>query len=114
MHAWLFPGQGSHRPGMGADVLKRFPDHVAAADEILGLAVGELCLHDSGGLLRDTRHVQPALFVVEALTALAAREDGAPPPGVLAGHSLGEYAALFTAGCFDFETGVRLTRHRGE
>ncbi|MFJ8544185.1 ACP S-malonyltransferase [Streptomyces sp. NPDC093586] len=114
VHAWLFPGQGSQRRGMGADVLGRFPEHVAAADGILGLSVADLCLRDPQGLLRDTRYAQPAMFVVEALTALAARADGAAPPGVLAGHSLGEYAALFTAGCFDFETGVRLVQRRGE
>ncbi|MEU2684793.1 MULTISPECIES: ACP S-malonyltransferase [Streptomyces] len=114
VHAWLFPGQGSQRRGMGADVLGRFPDHVAAADGILGLSVADLCLRDPQGLLRDTGYAQPAMFVVEALTALAARVDGAAPPGVLAGHSLGEYAALFTAGCFDFETGVRLVQRRGE
>jgi hypothetical protein len=56
---------------------------------------------------------QPALFVVGALSSLD-RAASVPPPSLLAGHSLGEYAALFAAGCFDFATGVRLVRRRGD
>ncbi|GAA2267771.1 ACP S-malonyltransferase [Kitasatospora cystarginea] len=114
MQGWIFPGQGAQRRGMGGEVLARFPELVAAADRLLGLSVVELCSTDPGNRLRDTRYAQPALFVVEALSVLAARADGAPPPALLAGHSLGEYTALFAAGCFDFETGVRLLRRRGE
>lgn len=113
MVAWLFPGQGSQRRGMGTELLQRHPDTVAIADAELGYSVAEMCLDDPNGLLRDTRYAQPALFVVEALGWLT-RSAAEPAPDYLAGHSLGEYAALFASGCFDFATGVRLVRRRGE
>ncbi|WP_433618255.1 ACP S-malonyltransferase [Dactylosporangium sp. CA-139114] len=113
MRAWLFPGQGSQRRGMGADVFDHRPDLLAEAGEILGYDVRELCLRDPDNRLRDTRYAQPALFIVNALHCLQRRERE-PEPDFLAGHSLGEYDALFAAGCFDFATGVRLVRRRGE
>ncbi|MGM1064878.1 ACP S-malonyltransferase [Saccharothrix sp. Mg75] len=113
MQAWVFPGQGSQRRGMGADVLDRFPELVARADAELGLPVRDLLLRDPDNLLRETRYAQPALFVVGALTFLDARERE-PLPAYLAGHSLGEYAALFAAGVFDFAAGLRMVRRRGE
>lgn len=114
MRAWMFPGQGSHRKGMGTGLIDRHRSLVDAADAVLGFPLAPLLLDDPDKRLGDTRYAQPALFVVEALTVLSARADGEPEPDVLAGHSLGEYAALFTAGCFDFETGVRLVKRRGE
>ncbi|MFC6082827.1 ACP S-malonyltransferase [Sphaerisporangium aureirubrum] len=108
---WVFPGQGSHRRGMGAGLLDRYPDLRDRADEVLGYSIEELC--GDTRRLRDTRYVQPALYTVDALSYLARREDGGRPD-YLAGHSLGEYAALFAAECYDFETGLRLVRRRGE
>ncbi|MEV0593893.1 ACP S-malonyltransferase [Nonomuraea cavernae] len=108
---WVFPGQGSQRKGMGAGVLERYPELCARADEILGYSVAELC--DDPVRLRETRYVQPALFTVNALSFLARQEEGGRPD-YLAGHSLGEYTALFAAGCFDFETGLGLVKRRGE
>ncbi|HEY7143733.1 MAG TPA: ACP S-malonyltransferase [Streptosporangiaceae bacterium] len=110
--AFLFPGQGSQQPGMGAGLFDDHPDLVAAADSILGYPVRELCA-GAGPRLHQTEYAQPALFVVSALACLRARRDG-PEPAVLAGHSVGEYAALFAAGCLDFETCLRLVRRRGE
>ncbi len=113
MVAWLFAGQGSQRPGMGEGLFDRYPGHVRQANEVLGFDIAELCLRDPLDRLRDTAFAQPALFVVSALEFLdRAQRDGLPK--YLAGHSLGEYAALFAAGCFDFGTGVRLVRRRGE
>lgn len=112
MEAWLFPGQGAQQRGMGEPLFPAYPGLVAAANEVLGYDIAEFCRTDPEGRLRDTRFAQPALFVVEALTYLERAEDRRPE--VLAGHSLGEYGALFAAGCFDFATGVRLVRERGE
>ncbi|GGO78043.1 ACP S-malonyltransferase [Nonomuraea cavernae] len=108
---WVFPGQGSQRKGMGAGVLERYPELCARADEILGYSVAELC--DDPVRLRETRYAQPALFTVNALSFLARQDEGGRPD-YLAGHSLGEYTALFAAGCFDFETGLALVKRRGE
>ncbi|PJN02053.1 [acyl-carrier-protein] S-malonyltransferase [Streptomyces sp. CB01201] len=113
MRAWVFGGQGTQRKGMGEDLFARFPEHTATADRVLGESVAELCLRDPEGRLGRTRWTQPALFVVNALAQFAAREEG-PAPDVLAGHSLGEYNALVAADCFDFETGLRLVKRRGE
>ncbi|SOB83276.1 ACP S-malonyltransferase [Streptomyces sp. 1331.2] len=110
---WVFPGQGAQRIGMGAEVLDRYPELLRQADEILGYRLREVCLEGAEPGLKDTRSVQPALFVVNALSWLAMREEH-PAPDYLAGHSLGEYDALFAAGCFDFATGVRLVQRRGE
>lgn len=113
MVAWLFPGQGSQARGMGAALFDRYPDLVAAADAQLGYSLADLCLNGPDERLRDTRYAQPALYVVEVLTYLerAARE---PAPDWFAGHSLGEYAALFAAGSLDFDTGLLLVQRRGE
>ncbi|MEU3838579.1 ACP S-malonyltransferase [Streptomyces sp. NPDC028635] len=112
MVALLFPGQGSQRKGMGDGLFARFPELTRQADDILGYSVEELCRTSGEGRLDRTEYAQPALFVVGALTYLA-RDTGLPEPRFLAGHSLGEYGALFAAGCFDFATGVRLVRERG-
>ncbi|MEV4432744.1 ACP S-malonyltransferase [Streptomyces sp. NPDC049585] len=109
----VFPGQGAQAKGMGRDVFDRFPDLVARADAVLGYSVRELCLEDPGRNLRDTRYTQPALYVVESLTWLATLAEGGRLPDYVLGHSLGEFAALFAAGVFDFETGLRLVAERG-
>jgi len=114
--ACAFPGQGSQRKGMGGDLFDRYPELCAIADALLGISLREICLENPKGALRHTATTQPALFVVNALEWLARSEDGPeekPEPAFLAGHSLGEYNALFAAGCFDFETGLRLVRKRG-
>ncbi|MEU5397688.1 ACP S-malonyltransferase [Streptomyces sp. NPDC005963] len=111
MRALLFAGQGSQRRGMGAEVFDAFPEHCALADDILGYSIRDLCLHDEGGRLRQTRYAQPALFTVHALTHLAQRADR-PEPDVVAGHSLGELNALVVAGVLDFATGLRLVAER--
>lgn len=113
MKAWLFAGQGAQRAGMGEALFDRFPEYVTAADRILGESVRALCLDDPDGRLNRTRWTQPALYVVNALACAEALAEG-PAPDVLAGHSLGEYNALLAAGCFDFETGLRIVRRRGE
>ena len=109
----LFPGQGSQVKGMGGDLFDRYAEMTATADGILGYSIKELCLDDPRGELGQTQFTQPALFIVNALTYRARLDDGGARPYFAAGHSLGEYNALFAAGCFDFETGVRLVQERG-
>lgn len=113
MLAYIFPGQGSQCVGMGKDLFKKFPHIVEAADKILGYSIEELCLQDPNGVLSQTQYTQPALYTVNCLYYLEKQQSGALPDYV-AGHSLGEYNALFAAGAFDFETGLRLVKKRGE
>ena len=109
----LFPGQGSQAKGMGAELFDRYPDWTADADRVLGYSIRELCVEDPRGELGLTQFTQPALYVVNALTYRAKREDGMTVPAFVAGHSLGEYDALLAAGCFDFATGLQMVKERG-
>lgn len=111
---WMFPGQGSQSKGMGAELFDRYPDWTSDADAILGYSVRELCLDDPQSELGLTAFTQPALYVVSAMAARAERDDGQPAPDYVAGHSLGEYTALFAAGAFSFQDGLRLVQRRGE
>jgi len=112
MKAYLFPGQGSQARGMGAGLFDQFPEETGQADQILGYSIARLCLEDPERQLNRTQFTQPALFVVNALSYLAKIEAGKNGVGFVAGHSLGEYSALFAAGAFDFETGLRLVQKR--
>lgn len=98
---------------MGAELFDRFADWTADADRVLGYSIRELCVDDPRGELGLTQFTQPALFVVNAMTYRAKREDGLGEPSFLAGHSLGEYNALLAAGCFDFATGLTIVKERG-
>lgn len=111
---YLFPGQGSQKKGMGADVFPLFPAETAAADAILGYPVEPQCVEDPGGKLSQTQYTQPLLFTVCALTYLRKVQATGQKPDMVAGHSVGEFAALFAAGVFDFATGLRLVQKRGE
>ncbi|WP_055546113.1 ACP S-malonyltransferase [Streptomyces kanamyceticus] len=114
MKVYGFPGQGSQAKGMGKDLFDEFPEQTAAADSVLGYSIRELCVEDPRRELKLTQFTQPALYVVSALTWLRKRRENPEPPDYLVGHSLGEYVALFAAGAFDFETGLRLVARRGE
>src|SRR5688572_6488634 len=114
MKAVVFPGQGSQRIGMGAELFDRSDELVRQADSILGYSLRNLCLKDEYGQLNQTQYSQPALFAINAMAYAAATHNGNPKPDYVAGHSLGEYSALWAAGAFDFETGLRLVKKRGE
>lgn len=98
---------------MGAELFKQFPEYVALADQELGYSIAELCLEDSISRLNETQFTQPALYIVSCLGHLKEKQDGRIPDYV-AGHSVGEYGALFAAGAFDFVTGLKLVKKRGE
>ncbi len=110
---FMFPGQGSQTVGMGADLFDRYPDKVAEADAILGYSIKDLCLLNPDDKLKQTDYTQPALYIVDILSYLARVEDERIRPDFVIGHSLGEYAALYAAGAFDFGTGLRLVQKRG-
>lgn len=111
---FVFPGQGSQKLGMGAELFSEFKDLVAEADSILGYSIEELCIEGPIERLSQTQFTQPALFVVNALSYLKHLEETGHQASYTAGHSLGEYNALYAAGVFDFTTGLKLVQKRGE
>ncbi|MCL1989272.1 MAG: ACP S-malonyltransferase [Defluviitaleaceae bacterium] len=114
MRAFLFPGQGSQKKGMGAELFEAYPMHVEIADRVLGYSIKELCLKNLEDKLNFTEYTQVAIFVVNALTYLHYIETKKLEPDFVAGHSLGEYNALLAAKVFDFETGLKLVHMRGQ
>tara|TARA_B100001175_G_scaffold274342_1_gene248551 strand:+ start:701 stop:1570 length:870 start_codon:yes stop_codon:yes gene_type:complete len=114
MTCYVFPGQGSQKVGMGETLFNEFSNETKQANEILGYDIQELCLTDPKNQLNQTQFTQPALFVVSALSYLAYQKENPTHPAYLAGHSLGEYNALFAAKVIDFETGIKLVQKRGE
>ena len=115
--AFVFPGQGSQVVTMGKDFADAYPaarDLFQQADEILGFALSDLCFNGPEAILNDTLNTQPALYVCGAaiLQALKAELPDARPAFV-AGHSLGEFTALYAAGALSFDDGLRLVRERG-
>ncbi|MBT3353673.1 MAG: ACP S-malonyltransferase [Candidatus Scalindua sp.] len=111
---YVFPGQGSQSPGMGGELFDQFPELVKQTDEVLGCSIKDLCLNDPDKRLGQTDYTQPALYIVNALTYLSKTENLELRPDFVAGHSLGEYNALFAAGVFDFITGLKLVQRRGQ
>ncbi len=114
MPAFVFPGQGFQRPGMGA-LWRDHPswDVVQDASDVAGRDVERLLIDAGADELMETRNAQLATFVL-GLVVLDAVERLGIEPTACAGHSLGEYTALVAAGAVGFEDAVRLVGERGE
>ncbi|WP_327296777.1 MULTISPECIES: ACP S-malonyltransferase [unclassified Streptomyces] len=115
--AFVFPGQGAQRVGMGLDLLKRWPKladtHYRPADELLGFGLSQLCWTGPAEALRHMTVTQPAM-VLTSLAALSVLEERGVVPDFVSGHSLGEFTAMVCAGVLRRADALRLVTLRGK
>src|SRR5579863_7243512 len=114
--AFLFPGQGSQKSGMGADLAHEFPaarQVFEEADEALGFKLSRLCFEVPEEDLRLTANTQPATLATSIAALRALESESNLTPELAAGHSLGEYSALVAAGALGLADALRAVRERG-
>lgn len=113
MKAFIFPGQGAQFPGMGKDLYEKYPvakELFDQANEILGFNITGLMFDGTVEDLKQTKVTQPAIFLHSVILARVMGDDFLP--GMVAGHSLGEFSALVASGALSFEDGLRLVSAR--
>lgn len=116
MTAFVFPGQGSQYAGMGKDLVENFALArmiFEEANDALGIDLAKLCFEGPEEDLKLTANTQPAIVAASIAALRVLYEETGLTPSFVAGHSLGEYAALVCAGALTFEDAIRTVRQRG-
>jgi len=112
MKAYVFPGQGAQFVGMGKDIYETSPlarELFEKANNILGYKITDLMFNGTDEDLRQTKVTQPAIFLHSVIRAMTIDDF---KPAMVAGHSLGEFSALVSAGALSFEDGLTLVLKR--
>lgn len=117
--AFVFPGQGSQKIGMGKDLIENYPEAnilFNIANKVLkkeGVDIGKICFEGPEEELKNTVNAQPAILTISTILYKLLRKNKIKP-SIVAGHSLGEYSALVASSAIKFEDAVMLVRKRGE
>ena len=114
--AFVFSGQGAQQVGMGKDLFEKFPAAASIfnkADQVLGYPISEICFNGPADKLTETRYCQPAIYVM-SVACLEVFKELYPEitPVTVAGLSLGEFTALYAAGAYTFEEGLKIIEKR--
>lgn len=115
--AFIFPGQGSQCVGMAQDLYNEFnsaKEIFQKIDNILGKNISELCFNGPEDKLKQTINTQPAILAVSIVCYELLKEKANIVPAFVAGHSLGEYSALYSAGVLNLYDTVKLVQKRAE
>ena len=113
--AFVFPGQGAQKVGMGKDFYDNYDvakKMFKEADEALGYSIMKMCLEGPEEDLKLTANTQPAILTISCIANEILKENGIQPE-ITGGHSLGEYSALVAAGVLNFQDAVALVHKRG-
>jgi [acyl-carrier-protein] S-malonyltransferase len=115
--ACIFPGQGSQSPGMGLDLYKQFPQAKKIFDEIdqiIGRPLSKLCFEGPAEELKHTINTQPAILAVSIAAWTCYQQSGGLKPAFVAGHSLGEFSALYAAEVLPLPIVVKVVQKRAQ
>ncbi len=115
--AFVFPGQGAQKIGMGKALAGSSPKALAItkkADKVLGFSISSICYNGPDEELSKTENTQPALLTASVVALEAFRQKCDIEPDFVAGHSLGEFSAVYAASGLSFEDAVSIVRKRGE